>query len=236
MTTQNATALDHVPILYSFRRCPYAIRARLALATTQHPVLLREVKLAEKPQALLHVSPKGTVPVLVTRAGCVLEESLDIMGWALSLLDPTHPWRAGTSLEDPLLERNDDEFKHWLDRYKYADRYPEHSAEYYRSHAEVFLGSLERRLAYAPWLSGEYGGALDAAIMPFVRQFATVDRQWFEQTPYPALQRWLQRWLRSPLFIGVMDKWDPWKTDDQPLLWPPDPVALADEARRFSAL
>ncbi len=234
MTTTGSSTTDSPPILYSFRRCPYAIRARLALAATQQQVQLREVKLANKPQTLLQVSPKGTVPVLVLNDDHILDESRDIMHWAISQLDSTHPWRVGVGLGDPLLERNDKEFKHWLDRYKYADRHPDYDVVYYRTQAEAFLMCLERRLTEAPWLSGQHGGALDAAIVPFVRQFAGVDAAWFEQAPYPLLQSWLRRWLSSALFTGVMDKRVPWKPEDPPLLWPSPVGTLASEARQFS--
>ncbi len=234
MTITTPPLSEPLPVLYSFRRCPYAIRARLALAVTDKQVQLREIKLADKPKALLHASPKGTVPVLVLSNDHILDESRDIMYWALSQLPPEHPWRATPSLEDTLLEHNDGEFKHWLDRYKYADRHPEHGAPYYRSQAATFLASLERRLTEAPWLAGQHCGALDAAIVPFIRQFAAVDQHWFEQTPYPAVKGWLQHWLKSPLFLGVMAKRLPWKPNDEPLIWPTRPGALAQKVYTFA--
>jgi len=205
----SATAL---PILYSFRRCPYAIRARLAIAYAQQQVELREVVLKDKPQEMLAISPKATVPILQLPDGSVLEESRDIMLWALHLNDPdallTGEPSESTAL---LLDENDGEFKHWLDRYKYADRYPEHSAGDYRAKGEVFLQKLELRLQENVYLCGGTIRIADIAIMPFVRQFAMVDNSWFDRAPYPALQAWLNSWLHEVVFTKMMRKHAPWQ-------------------------
>lgn len=179
-------------------------------------VELREIELRNKPEAMLLVSPKGTVPVLVLGNGQVIDESLDIMVWALQQHDPEH-WLASA---DPLIEWNDGEFKYYLDRYKYADRYPDFSVIDYRQQAERFLAELERRLVLKAYLCGDHFSITDAAILPFIRQFAAVDSVWFEAAPYPAVQRWLQEFLAGKHFKAVMSQYAPWKPGDPPRLWP----------------
>ena len=200
-----------LPILYSFRRCPYAIRARMTLKYAGVQVELREILLREKPPSMLEASTKGTVPVLVLPEGSVLDESYDVMRWALDINDPCHWWNPGLASEvNALIEQNDFSFKAHLDHYKYADRHPQHSMEYYRSQAESFLEVLEDRLTATPFLLGETIGFVDAAILPFIRQFASVDNAWFEQAPYPHLQNWLAYFLNSDLFLSVMEKYPVW--------------------------
>lgn len=203
-------------ILYSFRRCPYAIRARLAVRVSGLVVALREVKLANKPEALLVCSPKGTVPVLRLSTGEVIDESLDIMRWALEQHDP-EGWLQGQGKW--LIDINDGEFKSYLDHYKYADRFPEQSVDYYRQQAEGFIGMLEQQLHVTPFLSGERCGLADMAIFPFMRQFAFVDKAWFDQSEYTQLQAWLQGLLNGPLFLSVMDKYAPWQPDDETIIF-----------------
>lgn len=205
-----------LPILYSFRRCPYAIRARLAIRISGLPVVLREVKLANKPEALLACSPKGTVPVLQLPVGGVIDESLDIMRWALGQRDPGG-WLHGQG--ESLIETNDGEFKHHLDHYKYADRFPEQSMTFYRQQAEGFIGMLEQQLFVTPFLSGESCGLADMAIFPFIRQFAFVDKAWFDQSEYTQLQAWLQGLLNGSLFLSVMDKYAPWQPDNESVVF-----------------
>nr|CAA6808697.1 MAG: Glutathione S-transferase [uncultured Thiotrichaceae bacterium] len=197
-----------LPTLYSFRRCPYAIRTRLALHYAEQSVDLHEVSLRDKPAEMLAISPKATVPVLQLPDGTVLEESLDIMLWALGLNDPQQLLPVGSELDEALalITENDGEFKHWLDHYKYAVRHPEQSPEYYRQHGEVFLQKLEARLTENTYLSGSKITLSDIAIVPFVRQFAFVDKHWFDAAQYPALQRWLAVWLTSEVFLAVMAK------------------------------
>lgn len=190
-------------ILYSFRRCPYAMRARLALRYAGVAVRIEEVSLKAKPAEMLALSPKGTVPVLVVE-GRVLEESLEIMRWALQRSDPQDWQLQGDPRIDALIARNDGEFKLHLNHYKYAERYPEQSREHYRQQAEVILADLERRLGEQRYLLAEHPSLADAALMPFIRQFAGVEPQWFAEAPYPRLRAWLQGWLESELFKAIM--------------------------------
>ncbi|SET31912.1 MULTISPECIES: glutathione S-transferase [unclassified Pseudomonas] len=192
-------------LLYSFRRCPYAMRARLALRYSGVPVQIIEVSLKAKPAEMLALSPKGTVPVLSVD-GRVIEESLEIMQWALAQHDPDDWLLQGDPAVLALIAENDQGFKYHLDRYKYADRYPEHPMEHYRAEGEAFLQKLEGLLGERAYLLAEHPSLADMALAPFVRQFAHVDREWFAGTPYQRLQAWLQRVLTSPLFIAVMTK------------------------------
>jgi UPF0176 protein len=202
-----------LPVLYSFRRCPYAMRARLALHVAGVAVELREVSLKAKPAAMLALSPKGTVPVLQLPDGRVLEQSLDIMVWALAQSDP-EGWLAQGAPDEAqaLIARNDGPFKSLLDRYKYASRHPEYTAEQYRQQAvDLHLGPLNDRLRVSPWLLGDGPSLADAALFPFVRQFAGVDAAWWAQAPLPALRTWLNRWVGNPLFEAVMEKHPLWE-------------------------
>lgn len=190
-------------VLYSFRRCPYAMRARMALRYSGVPLSIVEVSLKAKPAEMLAASPKGTVPVLVCADGSVIEQSLDIMHWALARHDPDNWLQPGCAA---LIEENDTRFKVLLDRYKYAIRYPEHPMEYYRAQGAEFLQRLEDMLARSAYLAGPALSLADVALAPFVRQFAHVDHDWFEQAPYPHLNAWLERFLASELFSSVMKK------------------------------
>lgn len=195
-----------IPHLYSFRRCPYAMRARLAVAVSETGCELREVKLSAKPAAMLAASPKGTVPVLVLPDGSVIDESLDIMRWALAQRDP-EGWLNGD--DAALIERNDGPFKHDLDRYKYAERYDVDPLSH-RAQAMDFLSELDSRLSRTGQLCGPVRSLTDAAIMPFVRQFAAVDRAWFSGQPLLHLQHWLANHLVSDLFNSIMVRHAPW--------------------------
>ena len=192
-------------LLYSFRRCPYAMRARMALRYAGVPVQIVEVSLKAKPADMLALSPKGTVPVLSVD-GRVIEESLEIMLWALAQHDPDNWLLKGDPRVLQLIAENDQAFKHHLNRYKYAERYPEQPMEHYRAEGEVFLRALEALLADRAFLLAEHLSLADVALAPFVRQFAHVDREWFASAPYPRLQAWLQRFLESALFVAVMAK------------------------------
>lgn len=205
-----------LPVLYSFRRCPYAMRARLALYRAKIEVEHREILLKNKPPQMLQISPKGTVPVLLLPNGEVIDESRDLAIWALGQ-STQHGllWATDKQLDQAQLEliaNNDDEFKHWLDRYKYQVGYPEHPAETYRDKAQVFLNELEQRLASNQNLFGDQPSFADIAIFPFVRQFAFVDKSWFDRAPYPQLQGWLNRWIRSEEFDAVMIKHSEWRS------------------------
>ena len=198
-----------LPVCYTFRRCPYAIRARVALYSAQIEVEFREITFKNKPPTMLEASPKGTVPVLVLGDGTVIDESWDIMLWALSRSDPENLQVQGeTELEQvlQLVEANDHEFKTDLDRYKYADRYPQRTPEQHRSRAEKFLQQLEFRLNSTSHLVREPVSLVDIALFPFVRQFAMVDIDWFNGAPYPALRNWLNEMLGSARFRNVMGK------------------------------
>jgi len=200
------------PVLYSFRRCPYAMRARLALHYADQAVEHREVVLRDIPQQMIDISSKATVPVMQLADDTVIDESLDIALWALEQQDPQKLLGSLSQLSDmlALINENDNDFKSWLDRYKYADRHPEESIETYRQEGEVFLQKLEERLARHPYLFGTEIRLADIAIMPFVRQFAHVDKRWFEAADYPNLQRWLSEWLASDSFTKIMIKYPQW--------------------------
>lgn len=196
-----------LPLLYSFRRCPYAIRARMALRSSKIIVKSQEVDLKKKPKKLLRYSPKGTVPVLILADKIVIEESLDIMRWSLKQHDPDN-WlsRKQATLSQALIHINDTQFKPVLDQYKYAERFPQKTQDDYRAQCEIFLLSLERLLSHQRYLLSSKPMLVDVAIFPFIRQFAFVNKPWFDQTTYPKLQQWLQYFLDLPLFKTVMLK------------------------------
>ena len=222
----------HLPILYSFRRCPYAMRARLAIAKSGITVEMREIVLRNKPQQLLDISPKGTVPVLLLSKREVIDESLDIMTWALAVND-TDNWLNTSSAEDikHLIQWNDGEFKYYLDRYKYADRYPEYTAQYYRKKADIFLMDLEKRLSKQTFLCSERCSLADIAIFPFIRQFANVNAEWFLSSVYKNLNQWLTIHIESTLFISIMDKYPIWKPGNEKLIFNPEPESQPDILR-----
>ena len=215
-----------LPILYSFRRCPYAIRARMALAYADIRYELREISLKNKPKEMLKISPKGTTPVMqifdASQNFMVLEESLDIMRWALKQHDPLH-WGnlsdEDLAIANQLISTNDREFKQALDRYKYANRFPERSPEFYRQQAEEFLQVLEGRLCEnskfvnGQFLMGDRQTFADVAIFPFVRQFAYVDIELCNSSAYLHLQRWLRWHETSALFELVMQKFPLWESE-----------------------
>ena len=214
---------DSIPVLYSYRRCPYAMRARLAIATSGQACELREVVLRDKPAELIAASPKATVPVLVEPDGRVLEESLDIMRWALARSDPQQ-WlspQSGT-LEDmlALVACCDGDFKHHLDRYKYAGRYENATAAEHREQASIFLRDLETRLAASAHLFGDRPALADNAIAPFVRQFAIADPAWFAQQPWPRLRAWLDGLLGGEAFERIMRKYPQWKSGQTGVIFP----------------
>ena len=214
--------MSDLPILYSFRRCPYAMRARMALAAAKAEVMLREVLLKDKPAELLAASPKATVPVLVLSDGQVVEESLDIMQWALERSDPLG-WLEDAVLDSDWISECDGDFKHWLDRYKYADPHPQHTAEDCRKNAEGFIQKLEDQLSVSDWVSGEAANAVDVALFPFIRQFARVDPSWWHQAPYPKVRQWLKNWVNSALFLAIMAKYPRWESGQPGERFPPEP-------------
>lgn len=184
----------------------------MTLDYTAVSVELREILLRDKPASMLMASPKGTVPVLILPDGKVIDESIEVMRWALAGNDPDHWWRDDMAIEiNSLVEENDGVFKQHLDQYKYADRHPAHPQEFYRDQAEQFLRHLEHRLVLKRYLMEDQLTFPDVAVFPFVRQFAFVDKAWFDQAPYPKLQAWLQSFLDSELFSGVMTKYPVWR-------------------------
>lgn len=198
----------HTPILWSFRRCPYAIRARLAVASANVPVELREVVLRDKPDAFLQTSPSGTVPTL-DLGDRVIDESLDIMVWALKQKDPLNLLDMPAEGWD-LIATNDGPFKAALDHTKYSTRYPDLDATEEREKAAAFLRHLDQRLDGKSWLFGNRPTLADYALIPFVRQFAYIDRLWFDAQDWPHLIEWLDAFLRSDVFASVMDKHPQW--------------------------
>ena len=203
-----------LPILYSFRRCPYAIRARVTLLYSGIPVELREVVLRDKPPEFIAASPKATVPVLVPAHGPVLEESLDIMHWALAQNDPDGWLDADRLATQALIEDNDGEFKKSLDAYKYSNWHPEKTTEDHRTACEPFLHELESRLQEQAYLLGSKMSLADIAVAPFVRQFAHVDFDWFEATSYTKLKYWLQQFKELDFFQAAMCKYPAWRAGD----------------------
>lgn len=191
----------NLPVLYSYRRCPYAMRARMALKLANIEVEIREISLREKPAHMLQASPKATVPVLILADGKIIEESLEIMHFALK----RHP--LGANIHEgcrPLILENDTSFKQALDAYKYPERNKKLTQQQYRAQGEVFLQKLENLLNKNNYLFGAEFSLADIAIFPFVRQFAAVDAVWFENSTYPKLHTWLNDWLNSELFKSVM--------------------------------
>lgn len=205
----------NLPVLYSFRRCPYCMRAHMALKASGLEIELREVELATLPEQLLRLSPNATVPLLVLADGQVFDESWDIVKWALRQNDPGN-WlgddEAFVFETEMLVETNDFSFKEDLDRYKYADRHPERSQLDYRNDAEEFIEELEQRLERHPYLLGDSMSIADISVMPFIRQFAMVDQTWFDSSPYPQVHRWLNDFLESAIFTDVFRKHPIWQT------------------------
>jgi len=205
--------VSNLPVLYTFRRCPYAMRARMALWYAGINCELREVVLRDKPPSMLEYSAKGEVPVLVVDDR-VIDESLDVMTWALGQNDPDG-WMAPDPEEaTELTNRFDAEFKPILDRYKYADRHPERSQVEYRDDALPYLRELDERLGAHAYLMGEELSFADVALFPFIRQFANVDKNWFDGCKFKDLVSWLNGLLESGLFLSIMKKYPQWQAGD----------------------
>lgn len=211
------------PILYSFRRCPYAIRARLALDASAQSCELREVVLRDKPSEMLSASPKATVPVLIDEQGAVIDESLDIMLWALRRHDPEQWLRPVAGDLDSMLhliEQFDSEFKHHLDRYKYPGRFAYADAMFSRDEASRRLAMLDEKLQGGRFAFGDRAALADFAIAPFVRQFSSVEPDWFKQQPWPNMHRWLESIVASQRFIRVMRQLKPWASGTAGVAFP----------------
>ena len=216
------------PTLYSLRNCPYAMRARLAIYKSKTQVILRDVVLSNKPEEMLIASPKGTVPILVLskftldkgiedNKSLVIEESLELMLWALSQNDPNDLLLGGINSKYDLLPDMvefitifDTEFKVCLENYKCAKRYHESNLEECRKACEVYIADLEHQLNRHSFLFDEQESLVDIALLPFMRQFARIERQWYLQSAYPKLREWLNRYLQSPMFTKVMAKYPLW--------------------------
>lgn len=196
------------------------MRARLALRLAEQSVQIREILLKDKPAELLAISPKATVPVLWLDTGQVIEESIDITEWAFAQNDPARyqPQNAQqTSLTHELITGCDGDFKYYLDRYKYSDRYPQQPQHYYREQCQSYLDKLTACLHRHHYLIRDTASVADIAIFPFVRQFAMVDITWFRTHADACLMNWLDNFLQSALFESVMKKFSPWQPNSAPI-------------------
>lgn len=225
-----------LPILYSLRNCPYAMRARLAIFKSGQPVALRDVVLTNKPAEMILASPKATVPILVLEdvipsnsenqvgvATNVIDESLDVMLWALNKSDPNNLLHKNKPevLNEMLALINDFdvEFKTRLEAYKCAKRYHETTLSDCRVACEAYIQRLEKRLTEHKFLFSAQESLADVALLPFIRQFARIERQWYLQSPYPNLQRWLSSYLQSPMFTKVMAKHPLWLNSGEEIVF-----------------
>lgn len=235
MKTKTKTKMKQLPILYSLRNCPYAMRARIAIFKSQQKIELRDVVLNNKPEEMLDASPKGTVPVLVYKQQneqlSVIDESLDIMLWALKNSDPYNLLQRDAHQANPLengIKNNpilsemlkliyifDNEFKSTLEAYKCAKRYHETNLEECRKACETYLKPIEECLNKHLYIMSNNESLVDIALLPFIRQFARVERQWYLQSPYPKLRQWLNNYLQSPMFTKVMAKYPLWQKNNK---------------------
>ena len=198
-----------LPVLYTFRRCPYAMRARISMYYSKISYEHREILLKERPKKLYQLSPKGTIPVLNLPDGKVIDESLDIMKWSVSVNDPDSWYVNNIDRQLEIISINDKEFKKWLDRYKYHDRYPEYSVEYYRGKCEKILYNFEKILAREKFLFSNNISLADVALLPFVRQFSNVDIIWFRNR-FINLSGWLDELIGMEIFQAMMKKFEIW--------------------------
>jgi len=217
--------LDHksknnLPILYSFRRCPYAMRARMAIHISGQKCELREVLLRDKPPSMLEYSAKGTVPVLILQDGNVIDESLDVIDWALNLNDPDDWQRSkDTKKTKELIKINDGEFKYHLDRYKYSKRYDNEDPEFHRKKCLKFIESINNELNNSEYIFDDNISYADIVVLPFIRQFRIADIEWFDSLPYDNLKKWLSSFLDSSLLHSIMKKYDLWKEGDKSIVF-----------------
>ena len=208
-----------LPILYSFRRCPYAMRARMVLLHSKIQYEIREIKLSNKPKEMLAISPKGTVPVLILENGDILDESLDVMLWAIEQGNLRNLFNSGKKEILDLIKINDGEFKDAIDRYKYSSLYPEKPMIEYRKMGELFLEKIESYLEKNKFIFGKNISLADLAIFPFIRQFCRVDIDWFNSSLFKKIKEWTLFFEGSENFIDIMRKIKPWTTGDKPTLF-----------------
>ncbi|MCJ8295770.1 MAG: glutathione S-transferase [Colwellia sp.] len=220
---KNTKDTSTLPILYSLRNCPYAMRARLAIFKAKQTVLLRDLVLSDKPIEMMAASPKGTVPVVVLKNGTVIEESLAVMLWALRETDPADLLHGQQdhllSAMLLLITEFDNDFKTCLEAYKCAKRYQEDNVSQCRAACELYIQKLERALTKHSFLMSDKESLADIALMPFIRQFARIERQWYLQSPYPKVRQWLNSYLQSPVFTKVMAKHPLWVDNQQDVLF-----------------
>ena len=207
---------NNLPILYSFRRCPYAMRARMAIHISGQKCELREVLLRDKPPSMLEYSSKGTVPVLILQDDKVIDESLDVIDWALNLNDPDN-WQRSKDTEKTkeLIKINDGEFKYHLDRYKYSKRYDNEDPEFHRKRCLKFIESINNELNNSEYIFDDNISYADIVLLPFIRQYRIADIEWFDSLPYNNLKKWLSSFLDSYLLNSIMKKYDLWKEGDE---------------------
>lgn len=210
--------MANLPVLWTFRRCPYAMRARLAIQSSGQRVALQEILLKDKPAAFIAASPKGTVPVVMD-GDVVIEESRDVMLWTLNQSDP-EGWLDMPTEGHALIDTCDGPFKQALDHTKYAVRFPDQDEAAERSKAMLFLNDLNARLADTPFLFGDHRTVADMAILPFVRQFANTDREWFDAQDIKNVIKWLNAFLASDRFRSIMVKYPPWQAGQDEVLFP----------------
>ena len=211
---------NNLPILYSFRRCPYAMRARMAIHISGQRCELREVLLRDKPPSMLEYSAKGSVPVLILQDGKVIDESLDVIDWALNLNDPDD-WQRSKDKEKTkeLIKINDGEFKYHLDRYKYSKRYDNEDPEFHRKKCLKFIESINNELNNSKYIFDDNISYADIVLLPFIRQFRIADIEWFDSLPYDNLKKWLSSFLNSSLLNSIMKKYDLWKEGDKSIVF-----------------
>ena len=211
---------NNLPILYSFRRCPYAMRARMAIHISGQKCERREVLLRDKPPSMLEYSAKGTVPVLILQDGKVIDESLDVIDWALNLNDPDD-WQRSKDKEKTkeLIKINDGEFKYHLDRYKYSKRYDNEDPEFHRKKCLKFIESINNELNNSKYIFDDNISYADIVVLPFIRQFRIADIEWFVSLPYDNLKKWLSSFLGSSLLNSIMKKYDLWKEGDKSIVF-----------------
>ena len=211
---------NNLPILYSFRRCPYAMRARMAIHISGQKCEIREVLLRDKPPSMLEYSAKGTVPVLILQDGKVIDESLDVIDWALNLNDPDDWQRSkDTKKTKELIKINDGEFKYHLDRYKYSKRYDNEDPEFHRKKCLKFIESVNNELNNSKYIFDDNISYADIVLLPFIRQFRIADIDWFDALPYNNLKKWLSGFLDSTLLNSIMKKYDLWKEGDKSIIF-----------------